>query len=370
MIQGRQPVGQPGATATTLAAMPARMPTRGLALVGLAVLAACVGATARAPAAPAVPVTIEWVGDIVLGSSYGLPPDGGRSTFRGVEPALRRADLTVGNLEETLSTGGTSKCGSEPDCFAFQAPPAYGRRLREAGFDLVNLANNHAWDFGARGRAQTLAALRGAGVAESGRPGQITVRRVRGVRVAFLGFAPYPWAARLDDVPAAQALVRRAAARADIVVVMIHAGAEGAGAVHVPRGPETFLGEDRGDSRRFAHAVVDAGADAVVGSGPHVIRGVELYHGRPIAYSAGNFAGYRNFGLSGSLALSAIVRLEIDPDGRFDGGRWIAVRLVGPGLPRLDPGKASLGLVRDLSRADFGPTAMRFAPDGTMERPG
>jgi hypothetical protein len=343
------------------------------ALVVLAVAAAgmaAAGGPGRAPAEPVAPVTIEWVGDIVLGSSYGLPPDGGRSTFRGVEPALRQADLTVGNLEETLSVGGTSKCGGSPHCFAFQAPPAYAARLRDAGFDLMNLANNHAWDFGASGQAQTLAALRAAHVGETGRPGEITVRRVRGVRLAFLGFAPYPWASRLDDVAAARALVRRAAARADVVVVIIHAGAEGADADHVPHGDEEFLGEDRGDSRRFAHAVVDAGADAVVGSGPHVIRGVELYHDRPVVYSAGNFAGYRNFGMAGRLALSAIVRLEIDPDGSFAGGRWISVRLVGPGLPRLDPGKAGLALVRALSRDDFGRTAMRFDRDGTMEPPG
>jgi hypothetical protein len=336
----------------------------------VAAVAASTGTATQAPAAPVAPLTIQWVGDTVLGSSYGLPPDGARSTFDGVEPVLRRADLTVGNLEETFSTGGTSKCAGSPHCFAFQAPPAYARRLREAGFDLMNLANNHAWDFGAGGQAQTLAALRKARVAETGLPGEITVRRVRGVRVAFLGFAPYPWAARLDDVPSARALVRRAAARADIVVVIIHAGAEGADADHVPRGGETFLGEDRGDSRRFAHAVVDAGADAVVGSGPHVVRGVELYHGRPIAYSAGNFAGYRNFGLSGRLALSAIVRLELDPDGSFTGGRWISVRLAGPGLPRLDPGRGSLALVRDLSRDDFGAAGMRFTRDGTMRPPG
>jgi hypothetical protein len=149
----------------------------------------------------------------------------------------------------------------------------------------------------------------------------------------------------------------------------MHAGAEGADAIHVPSGTEYFLGENRGDSRRFAHAVIDAGADLVVGSGPHVIRGVEWYHGRLIAYSTGNFAGYHNFGLGGTLSLSGIVRVTLRPDGSFVKGRWVPVRLVDPGLPRLDSSKGSLHLVALLSKEDFGRRGARFTADGRI-RPG
>ena len=76
------------------------------------------------------------------------------------------------------------------------------------GFDLVNQANNHALDYGPAGHAQTLAALRRAGLAWTGQPGQITYLTIHGVRVAFLGFAPYAYDANLLDIPAAQALVR------------------------------------------------------------------------------------------------------------------------------------------------------------------
>ena len=88
---------------------------------------------------------------------------------------------------------------------------------------------------------------------------------VEGVRVAAVGFSPYPWNANLNDIPAAEELVRRAAAEADVVVVLMHAGAEGSGEIHTPNGTEYAYGENRGDSRAFAHAVVDAGADLVLG---------------------------------------------------------------------------------------------------------
>jgi hypothetical protein len=317
--------------------------------------------------APTSPVTIEWVGDTVLASAFGTPPNGGRDSFDGVTHSLRLADLTWGNLEETLSVGGDSKCGSNSsDCFAFQAPPSFARNLTAAGFDLMNLANNHAYDFGASGFAQTHAALKKAHLRWAGGRGQITILSRKGVRVAFLGFAPYSWASDLNDIPAAQRLIRKAAARADLVVVAIHAGAEGSDQTHVPHGAEYFLGENRGDSRRFTHAAIAAGADLVVGSGPHVIRGVEWFRHRLIAYSTGNFAGYHNFGLGGTLSLSAIFRVTLKPDGTVVKGRWIPVRLVDPGLPRLDYSKASLHLVSTLSREDFGAHGARFRPDGLI----
>jgi hypothetical protein len=287
----------------------------------------------------------------------------------GVSRELQRADLTWGNLEETLSTATTSKCGrGSPNCFAFQAPPSYAGLLRAAGFDLMNMANNHAFDFGALGRAQTVAALTRAHLGSTGAPNQITVLTRHGTTVAFLGFAPYPWAARLDHIPQAVALVKRAAKLADLVVVAIHAGAEGSDATHVPHGTEFFLGENRGNSRAFAHAVINAGADLVVGSGPHVLRGVEVYHGHLIAYSLGNFAGFRNFGMGGNLSLSGILHVVLRPDGGWSSARLIPVALRGVGLPALDPSDASVHLVAQLSREDFGANAAHFSPDGVIER--
>jgi hypothetical protein len=324
---------------------------------------------APATAPTGKPVSIEWVGDMVLASSFGMPPDAGRQSLSGVERTLAGASLTFGNLEETMSTTSGSKCGSgSANCFAFQAPPTFTRLLKAAGFDIVNMANNHAYDFGATGRAQTVAALTRVGLQSTGAPHQITVLERGGTKVAFLGFAPYPWAARLDDIPAAVALVKKAAKEADLVVVAIHAGAEGATADHVPHGTEMFLGENRGNSRAFAHAVINAGADLVVGSGPHVLRGIEQYHGHLIAYSLGNFAGFKNFALGGTLSLSGVLRVVLDPDGSWTSARLIPVALHGAGLPALDPSDASVRLVAQLSRDDFGAHAAQFAADGTLKR--
>ncbi len=323
----------------------------------------------KKPTGPKIPegvVAIVATGDIVMGSTPNLPSDGGRSFFSDVQTDLA-GDVVLGNLEGTLSTGGGSKCGKgSTNCFAFQTPPSYARWLQQAGFTVLNLANNHAYDFGADGLRQTTDALAGAGLEWTGRPGQVTVQKVAGIRVALVGFAPYPWAQSLTDITAAKKLVRKAARSADVVVVTMHAGAEGSDRQHVKRGTELFLGENRGDSMRFAHAVVDAGADLVVGSGPHVLRGMEWYKGRLIAYSLGNFAGYKVFSLGGPLSTSGILRVTLRGDGKFETGRLVPTHLVGAGVPAIDPAEAAHGVVRTLSRQDFGARAVKISSDGIL----
>ena len=325
-------------------------------------------APAPAPAPPAARVRVAVVGDIVMGSPpYGLPPDGGASFFRPVRGMLD-GDVVLGNLEGTFATTGGSKCApGSTSCFAFRTPPSYARWLKRAGFTVMNLANNHAFDFGSAGEAETVRALDGAGLLHMGRPGEVAKQQVGGVRVALLGFAPYRWANSLTDIPAARRLVAQATRQADIVIVMIHAGAEGSDKIHLRPGPETFLGEPRGDSMAFARAVVDAGADLVVGSGPHVMRGMQFRHGRLIAYSMGNFAGYKVFSLRGNSSTSGVLQVTLGADGRFVSGRIVPTQLVGAGTPA--PGGAGMSLVASLSREDFGATGARVAADGTIRPP-
>jgi hypothetical protein len=327
--------------------------------IGLSVaLTACLllVATGSAVANPrrAHPITLQWVGDIALSTQRGLPAGGLEQALAPVRGLLRGAQVTMGNLEGTLSVGGTSKCGEigGGTCFAFQAPPATASQLRTLGFGVVNIANNHSLDYGYSGRAQTITALNRTGIAYTGLPGQITYRRVADVRTAFLGFAPYSVDGNLLDIRAAKALVRQARKHASLVVVFIHAGAEGAGALHTPDGSEYYLGEDRGNPRAFAHAVIDAGASIVLGSGPHVIRGVERYRGRLIAYSLGDLVGYHTLSDAGVLAQSAILRVTLGANGRVLAGRWISIRLD-QGLPRPEPRNASVTLMNSLSHEDF-----------------
>ena len=324
-----------------------------------------------APARVAHPVTLEWVGDMALSTGLGLPPGGVAGALAPLRSQLRDADITAGNLEGTLSVGGASKCGggNTSTCFAFQAPPSYAGQYRSLGFDIVNQANNHALDYGSSGHSQTLAALKKAGVAYTGLPGQITYLNVMGTRVAFVGFAPYKWASDLDNIPAAQALVRRARAHAALVVVIIHAGAEGSDAVHTPHGTEYYLGENRGNPRGFAHGVIDAGASIVLGSGPHVIRGVERYRGRMIAYSLGNFIGYNTLGLGGVLSDSAILRVTLTTGGKVLAGRWIPLLLEGRGVPTPDPSGESTQLMASLSGEDFPSGHFTIGPQGYFKIP-
>ena len=306
-----------------------------------------------APAASAKSISVSWVGDMALSRHYGLPPGGPGRALAGLRSQLRPNDLAIGNLEGTLGSGGSPKCGAgSTNCFAFQAPASYAEGYRRAGFDAVNVANNHALDFGPSGQARTLAALRRHHIDWTGRPGQVLVRRVKGMRVALLGFAPYPWASPLLNVAAAARMVRRAERRADVVIALIHAGAEGANRTHTPRGPELAFGENRGNPRAFAHAAVRAGADLVLGSGPHVVRGVERYHRRLIAYSLGNFLGFHTFSTGGVLSLSGVLRVRVGSTGVPVGARWVSVRLDGAGVPHR--GGRSASFVRRLSRQDFG----------------
>jgi hypothetical protein len=334
--------------------------------------AAAGGTTAAAPAPPrpqAKPITVAAVGDTVMGSlPYGLPPDGGRGFFDQVDQLLV-GDVVVGNLEGTLSTSGSSKCGAgSSNCFAFRTPPSYARWLKEAGFDVMNLANNHSNDFGPIGQRQTVQALSAVGLRSTGRPDTQATLTAGGQRVAILGFAPYPWADNLLDIPRARRRVQKAARSAEIVVVTFHGGAEGSDRTAVPRGPETFLGEPRGDLRRFAHAMVDAGADLVVGHGPHVMRGMEVYRGRLIAYSLGNFAGYEVFSLGGALSTSMVLQATVGPDGRFRSGRIRPTQLVGAGTPA--PGGDAIAVAQRLSRQDFGSRAPRIDAAGVIRPPG
>jgi len=314
-------------------------------------------------------ITIAAVGDIMMGSpQFGLPPNNGAALFSSVRRDLA-AQVVVGNLEGTLTLGGPAKCGSVlvVTCYAFRSPPRYARNLRRAGFTVMNQANNHANDFGAVGQGSTRTALRGVGIAETGLAGQFATVRVNGIRVAILGFAPYTWANRSDLLADVRAMVRRAAARADVVVVNVHAGAEGRGAQHVHPGTEYYLGENRGDVVAFSQTAIDAGADLVVGSGPHVLRGMAFYHHRLIAFSMGNFVGYRGFGLGGVLSESGILRVTLTSDGAFDAGRFISVGLDGLGVP--SPGGSSRATVATLSRQDFGARAARVLADGSILPP-
>jgi poly-gamma-glutamate capsule biosynthesis protein CapA/YwtB (metallophosphatase superfamily) len=147
-------------------------------------------------------------------------------------------------------------------------------------------------------------------------------------------------------------------------------GAEGSDQTRVRPGTETFFGENRGDPMAFARAVIDAGADLVIGHGPHVMRGLEFYQGRLIAYSLGNFAGGGGtLSAAGPLGLGAVMRVSLTADGGFVDGEFISTHMYESGLPRLDPQRRGLDLVRDVTGGDFPRSGARLDDEGRILPP-
>jgi hypothetical protein len=332
-------------------------------------LSACGWPAVRKPARARIvfsSIALAFVGDTILGNTPRLPSSPG-SYLDPVRPQLA-ADLTFGNFEGTFTTDTTGKCGttSGNGCYQFRNPPTYARIFHRDGYDVLNLANNHSHDFGLDGLRSTKSAIVDAGMRYTGLPGQITYLTRNGIRVAFVGFAPYSSTNNLLDLSTAATLIRQAHSHASFVVVYMHAGAEGASADHVTGTEEHFLGEDRGNPELFAHRAIDNGASLVVASGPHVMRGMQFYRGRLIAYSLGDFASFWDFSTSGVLAHSGILRVTLSDTGAFRRARLVSVNLTTAGRAYL--GGGSVSFVRTLSDDDFGSTSPRFSSTGLITK--
>lgn len=347
------------------------MTRRGVAAAALScvVVAGLCGLSGAAGASTATTtVTLSFVGDTILGNTPQLPARPWRY-LRPVGPDLRAgADVVFANLEGTFTNATTGKCGatSGGNCFQFRNPPRFANAYANTGFGVLNLANNHSHDFGTAGLQSTETAIHDAGMRYTGLAGQITYLRRNGVRIAFVAFAPYWTSNNLLDLSTAMQLVRRAHNHAPVVVVYMHAGAEGATADHVTGQEEYYLGEDRGNPRRFAHRAIDNGASLVVASGPHVLRGMEFYKRHLIAYSLGDFANYHNFSSAGTLSRSVILHVTLTPTGGFQSGYLTSVTLTTGG--RAYPGGDSISFIRRLSVDDFGTAAPRISSTGRIRR--
>lgn len=316
----------------------------------------------EAPPAPPAVVRIAAVGDIMMGTTFPeeiLPPEDGATLFREVRPLLEGSDIVFGNLEGALLEGGKSpKCGNYrpgpgvKPCFAFRSPPRYARHLKEAGFDALNVANNHTLDFGMEGMGNTLSALDNAGIQPVGGR-RVALFNAGGKRVAVAGFSystPTPYVFPMLDIPLSAQIVAALKAMHDLVVVSFHGGAEGSAALAVRDADEEFLGEKRGNPVRFARAVVDAGADLVLGHGPHVPRAIEIYRGKLIAYSLGNFAVYSMFNIKGPGGLGYVLRATLSADtGDVLSFSTPSTALRHPGIPYVDREGRAEALLRKLS---------------------
>jgi len=323
-------------------------------------------------AQPAEPtLRIRAVGDVMLGTTVPagfLPPDDAAHSLDDVADWLRDADLTFANLEGPLCDNGeTTKCKKTGSCYAFRSPTRYVKHLVDVGVDLASTANNHAGDFGDICRRETEKTLDGAGITWSGAKGSIGVRLLPdGRKVALVGFHTSAGVNDVNDLAAAKALVKEAKTKADLVIVSFHGGGEGTKASRVVMGVEKYLGENRGDLPSFARGVIDAGAAVVIGHGPHVLRGIEVYNGHLIAYSLGNFATYGRFNLSGPLKIGAVLEVELAKDGKFVRGKLLPTQQEGEGIPKKDPQARAVKMVKELTALDFPKSGVKVSPTGDL----
>ncbi len=343
------------------------------------------GATAQEPA-DAADFRLIAVGDVMPGTEFPdtgyldprLSNDAGPEAVLGTDLVgiLRSGDVVFGNMEGVLwdeDVPPTKSCRDPSLCYVFRSPERYAGLLAQSGFTVMALANNHSGDWGAEGRAATMAALARNEIAYAGlddadaRTASLTLES--GVRIGVAAFAPNRGTLNLNDLDAALRVVRSLADEHDVVLVSFHGGAEGSKYTSLPKERETFHGENRGDVYAFAHAVVDAGADVVIGHGPHVPRAVEVYEDRFIAYSLGNFWTYGRFNLTGVNGLAPVVDLVLAADGHLRSARIHSARQEGRGGPKPDPTGGALALIAELTAADLGDVGLVFDPDGTVHWP-
>lgn len=309
------------------------------------------------------------VGDTMLASNYPdekkMPPNGGLELFEKVQPYLQ-GNLLFGNLEGTLSTvEESSKCKKYKVCYAFRTPPHYTHLLKENGFDVFSLANNHIRDFGEEGIQETIETLDQYGIQSFGpHTRETTIVNIQGWKVGFFGVSTTSCCVHINEWRRSARFVRNLKEKVDLVVVSFHAGAEGKEAAHVLGEKEYYYGEERGNVKAFAHSMIDAGADLLLGHGPHILRGMELYRGRLIAYSLGNFLGYLKFNTSENLKYSMILKATLAGSGELRKVEVVPLLLSEHVIPEFDPRGGSLSFLNQLSSKDFGKNGVILGKNG------
>ncbi len=312
---------------------------------------------------------IAAVGDIMLGTDFPddrLPPEDGKQMLSAIANLLNTADITFGNLEGVLLDDGepVKRCHNPSLCYLFRTPSHYVKHLQQAGFDVMSLANNHARDFGEQGRSSSMQLLAEASIQHSGREGDIASWEVQGLNIALIAYAPFGGSNDMLDLNAVAHQVRQLKQSHDLVLVSFHGGAEGSKALHVPFEQELYYGENRGDVVAFAHHAIDAGADLILGHGPHVPRAIELYKQRLVAYSLGNFSTYRGFNIRDDNGLAPILLVEMAKNGQFVRGQIVSAIQERPMGTQLDPEHRAARLIQSLTQIDFPDTPLDIDDDG------
>lgn len=321
-----------------------------LALSGAPAAASCTTASGN----DNNPVRLVFGGDIVLGNSFiveHIPQSWEQQYFAGVREVLKKSDAAIGNFEDTLTTHDkTSKRPGSGKQFAFRSPPHYAGLMLQEGFKILNVANNHAYDFGETGYRDTVRHMQQAGIVVAGLRDEAALLKIRNLQISVLGFTYSSRFNTLFDMAEAAERVRAAKAKGQFVVITYHAGAEGPSAIWHDNTEEEFMGENRGNTVAFSRAMIDAGADLVVGHGPHVLRAAECYQGKPIVYSLGNFVGVGGLSAKSMAAVSALLEVAVAQNGAIQELNLVPLNFNEQKLPQIDPRAYGTRLVNYLGK--------------------
>ena len=319
------------------------------------------------------PISIIGVGDMMIGTNFPsdkyLPPNDGKDIFAPVKNILQNADLTFGNLEGVILTnkGTVKKCSNPAVCYAFKSPDHYVNYYKNAGFDVVSLANNHSGDFGIIGRKNTVEKLEEAGIKFAGLEScPYSIFEKDGIKYGFYAVSPNRGTVKINNYTFHKATIAHLDSLVDIVIVSFHGGAEGSKYTSITKKTEMFLGENRGNPYEFSRVAIDAGADIIFGHGPHVTRGMDIYKNRFIAYSLGNFATYARFSLTGVKGLAPIVKVNVTKDGKFIDAQITATKQTGEGGPQLDPENSVIKEIKRLTAKDLPNSTIIISNDGKI----
>ena len=324
-------------------------------------------------------VSIIGVGDIMMGTTYPESPagayitaDDGKTLFAEVSPYFKTADIVFGNLEGVLlNKGGSPKNCKNPDvCYIFRMPEHYVNHLTNAGFNLINIANNHTHDFGRNAAENTYKVLTQAGIHVTGLENvcEHKIFKHNGITYGFCGLAPNTGTVSINNYPKIKEIVTYLDSLCDIVIVSFHGGAEGGSHNRVTKQREIFLGENRGNVYELAHLCIDWGADVVFGHGPHVPRAIELYKDRFIAYSLGNFCTPYRVNIKGNGGYAPIIKVITDTKGQFISGEIKSAVQSDRTGPKYDEQKICIKEIKKLTDLDFPNGELDISEEGIVTK--
>lgn len=316
---------------------------------------------------------ISAVGDVMMGtdfpSSSMLPNNNGIGLFEPAKQWLDASDIRFANLEGTLFDGTPQADGKRPgkNRYLFRTPTIMGQRLADAGFNMISLANNHVNDFGRTGAESTKSVLASLNISFSSKVGEVAEVSVKGYSVVMIATDFYRGHRSMIAAEAVYAEIRKLKSEGKIVLVSAHAGGEGTTRVSL-NGPEIYLGENRGDSVKYARGAIDAGADSIIMHGPHVPRAIELYKKKLIIYSLGNFLTGPGISTGGAAGQAPLIRYQINSQGEFVGGQVVSfVQRKGPHTISVDSNNGAYTTIYNMTQEQFQGGQLSFGKGGIIK---